>query len=57
MIQNKGFPLESWMTQELDDAMAAARAQLDDASFAATWEEGARMSLDQAVALALGTEP
>jgi predicted ATPase/class 3 adenylate cyclase len=53
VIHEKGFSLESWMKRELDDATAAARAQLDDASFAAAWEDGARMSLDDAVALAL----
>jgi hypothetical protein len=46
------------MTKEVDDATAATRAQLDDASFDEAWEEGARMSLDEAVALALGeSEP
>ena len=49
-----GLSLESWMTRELDEATASAQAQLDEASFAAAWEVGARMSLDDAVALALG---
>jgi tetratricopeptide (TPR) repeat protein len=48
-----GFSLESWMTREVDDATAAVRAQMDDASFEAAWEEGAKMSLDEAIALAL----
>jgi hypothetical protein len=52
-----GFSLESWMTREVDDATAAVRAQLEDDAFEAAWEEGARMSLDEAVALALGPEP
>ncbi|HLG07953.1 MAG TPA: hypothetical protein VI409_04690, partial [Gaiellaceae bacterium] len=49
-----GFSLESWMTREVEDATAAARAQLDAEAFDAAWEEGANMSLDEAVALALG---
>ena len=53
VIDERGFSLESWMTREVDEATAAARAQLDDASFEAAWEEGARTSLDEAVALAL----
>jgi predicted ATPase len=48
-----GFSLETWMTRELDDATAAVRAELDDDSFDAAWERGAKMSLDEAVALAL----
>lgn len=57
VIDEKGFSLESWMTREMDEATAATQAHLDDDSFAAAWEEGARMSLDEAVALALETEP
>jgi tetratricopeptide (TPR) repeat protein len=49
-----GFSLESWMTRELNQATEAAQAQLDQASFTAAWEAGARMSLDDAIALALG---
>ena len=30
------------------------RAQLDEAAFAEAWEAGAKLSLDEAVALALG---
>jgi hypothetical protein len=37
----------------LDDATAAVRAQLDEASFEAAWGKGAEMSLDGAVTLAL----
>jgi len=57
VFQEIGLSLESWMTRELDDATAAVRAQLDENSFDAAWAEGAKMSLDDAVALALGTEP
>jgi predicted ATPase/class 3 adenylate cyclase len=58
VFEELGFSLESWMTKEVGDATAATRAQLDDASFDEAWEEGARMSLDEAVALALGeSEP
>ena len=37
-----------------DDAIAAARAALDDGAFAAAWEEGRAKTLDQAIAYALG---
>ena len=49
-----GFSLESWMTRELNEATAAVQAQLDEASFTAASQAGAKMSLDEAVALALG---
>jgi hypothetical protein len=49
-----GLSLETWMTREVEDATAAVRAQLDDDSFDAAWEEGAKLTLDEAVALALG---
>jgi hypothetical protein len=56
MLQEIGFSLESWMTHEVDEATADVRELLDDDSFEAAWEAGARMNLDDAVALALGTE-
>jgi predicted ATPase len=49
-----GFALESWMTEETEEALAAVRAQLNEGAFAEAWEDGSKMSLDQAVALALG---
>jgi predicted ATPase/class 3 adenylate cyclase len=52
-----GFSLEPWMTREVDHATAAVRAQLDDESFDVAWDDGAKMSLDAAVALALESEP
>jgi predicted ATPase/class 3 adenylate cyclase len=52
-----GFTPESWMTSEIDDATEAVRSKLDPDVFAAAWEQGSKMSLDEAVALALGTEP
>ena len=48
-----GLTLESWMEQEVDDATAAVRAQLDESAFDAAWIEGERMSLDEAIAKAL----
>jgi hypothetical protein len=42
------------MAREVEDATAAARAALDDASFDAEWEFGRALTLAEAVALALG---
>jgi len=33
--------------------LARARARLDDATFAAAWEQGRKLAADEAVALAL----
>ena len=44
------------MTREIEDATEALRAQLDPDVFDAAWEQGAKLSLDDAVALALETE-
>jgi predicted ATPase len=38
----------------LESQVAEVRAQLDDATFAAAWEDGQKMTVDQAVAYALG---
>jgi len=48
-----GFAFESWMTEETEEARAAVRAQLDEEAFAEAWEAGSKLSLDEAVALAL----
>jgi hypothetical protein len=45
------------MTKETEGALAAVRATLDEEAFAEAWEAGAKMSLDEAVSLALGTKP
>ena len=49
-----GFALESWMTKETEEALAAVRAQVDEEAFAEAWEAGTKLSLDEAIALALG---
>jgi predicted ATPase len=51
-----GFSPESWMTREIDDATEAVQAKLDPDVFAAAWEAGSKMSLDDAVTLALGPD-
>jgi non-specific serine/threonine protein kinase len=54
MRDEVGFVFESWMTEETEEALAAVRAQLDAEAFAEAWESGANLSLDEAIALALG---
>ncbi|HJZ49985.1 MAG TPA: hypothetical protein VKE41_22575, partial [Roseiflexaceae bacterium] len=45
------WPIGAWIDYEQD--VAAVRAQLDDATFAAAWEAGRALSLHQAIAYAL----
>jgi predicted ATPase/class 3 adenylate cyclase len=47
---------ESWAAKERDETVAHIRTQLDDASFAEAWEQGGRLTVDEAIALALDTE-
>ena len=37
------------------DTLALIRGQLDEAAFEEAWEHGAKMSFDEAIALALGS--
>jgi hypothetical protein len=48
-----GHPLPPIMRAEYDQAVAAARAQLDSAAFAAAWAAGRAMTIEQAIAEAL----
>lgn len=54
--EETGDSLRSWTVIEakLGETLAAIRAQLDEAAFAEAWEQGRALSLDDAVALALG---
>jgi hypothetical protein len=47
------FPDERAREEQL---VAAAHAQLDEATFAATWAEGQALTLEQAIAYALDEE-
>ncbi len=52
-----GDPLSTWPPEHrscYNHTVAAIRAQLDDATFAAAWAEGQQMTLEQAIAEALG---
>ena len=49
-----GFLLEAADRAEFERNLASARAQLDEAAFAAAWEKGRAMAIEQAIAYALG---
>jgi hypothetical protein len=42
-----------WLRRGNDEALTLIRAQLDEAAFAETWEQGRKLTADDAVALAL----
>jgi predicted ATPase/class 3 adenylate cyclase len=48
-----GVALELWAANERERTLASVRSALEEAAFAQAWEEGRRLSLDEAVALAL----
>ena len=43
----------NWIIEANDRALGAVRAQLDDSAFAAAWERGQSLTIDEAVALAV----
>ena len=43
----------AWIYHEFDSNVAAVRAELGEAAFAAAWGEGQTMTFEQAVAYAL----
>jgi predicted ATPase len=56
LYEELGARAPSFGTDRNEETLAIVRAQLDDVSFDAAWEQGSRLSLDEAVALALGGE-
>ena len=48
---------EAWVARMNQQTLAAIRSALDEAAFAKAWEEGRKLTLDEAVALALGEMP
>jgi len=58
LLDSIGLSLAAWpeVRADFDHYVAVARAQLDEASFAAAWAAGRQLTLAQAVAYALGEE-
>jgi tetratricopeptide (TPR) repeat protein len=52
-----GAPLRAIDRPRYQQTMAAAHVQLSDSAFALAWAEGEAMTLDEAVAYAVGTSP
>jgi hypothetical protein len=49
-----GLYLPDYVVKNREETLGAARAQLDDDAFEKAWDEGRRLTVDEAVALALG---
>jgi hypothetical protein len=45
--------IEAWVTRRYEEALETIRSQLDEAAFAEAWEQGRKLTDDEAVALAL----
>jgi predicted ATPase len=53
LLESMGIGLQAGDWRDIERYVAAAREQLDEATFEAAWSEGRGMTLDEAIALAL----
>jgi len=44
---------EAWVVRDREEALTLIHAQLDEAAFSHAWDDGARLTLDEAIGLAL----
>jgi len=44
---------EAWVVRDREEALTLIHAQLDEAAFSQAWDDGARLTLDEAIGLAL----
>ena len=49
-----GVGAEPWVAEMNEMTLNTIRTQLDEAAFAEAWEQGRALTVDEAVALALG---
>ncbi len=54
MREEIGAAAPPYLEKVIGEALAVIRTQLDEAAFAEAWEEGRTLTVDEAVALALG---
>lgn len=55
LCEEIGMRLRSWDSKFFDETMAIIRSQLDEAAFAEAWDEGLKLTADEAVVLALNS--
>jgi hypothetical protein len=56
MHDESGWAYPEWFAAIRDDATSTARAALTETEFAEAWDEGRKLTADEAVALALADE-
>jgi len=56
LFEEIGRSIDTWIVKMNDLTRATVRTQLDEAAFAEAWEQGKKLTLDEAVALALEAE-
>jgi predicted ATPase/class 3 adenylate cyclase len=56
MHEELGWAYEGWLVTVRDAAEARVRAQLDEAAFAEAWEQGRKLTADDAVALVMSLD-
>jgi tetratricopeptide (TPR) repeat protein len=56
LCKNTGYRIEGIERPDYDRILASLRAQLDESTFESAWAEGAALTLEQAVELALSDE-
>jgi predicted ATPase len=54
LYEESGVSTPAWVEERNQETFAAIRMELDDAPFTEAWEEGRALTLDEAVAVALG---
>jgi len=55
LCEEIGMRLRSWDPEFFDETMAIIRSQLDEAAFVEAWDEGLKLTADEAVVLALNS--
>jgi len=54
LFEEWGQAFPKWIADENEETLARIREQLDDETFAEAWEKGRKLTIEEAVALALG---
>jgi len=53
MADSIGFKIEPELRQPYDKALSSAKEKISEAEFSSAWDEGQKMTVDQAVELAM----
>jgi len=53
IADSMGFKIEPELKQPYDEALSSVKEKMSEAEFTSTWDEGQKLTIDQAVELAL----